>query len=233
MVRPCTMRPAAPARDSRRATRSMLTFFSLSPVRTLTLTGSSHPLTTPCTSLASERGLRSITAPSPRLDASCMGQPTLMSSQSAPDCCANAPAATPSLMTLVATWKPYSGSLAALASRARSTRSPLSSGLANAISLIVTSHPNSAHSRLKGRLPPLVRGANTSFPRILSPKAFRFCNRASGTGPNRASSSSCTLKLEAASSLFSLGSVAASTSATLVGRTIDLPIGRRTCLVVK
>lgn len=36
------------------------------------------------------------------------------------------------------TWKPYIGSLSALASLVRSTRSPLSSGLPNAISLIDT-----------------------------------------------------------------------------------------------
>lgn len=40
------------------------------PVRILTVTGSGLPTTTPCTNLARDRGLRSMTAPSPRLDAS-------------------------------------------------------------------------------------------------------------------------------------------------------------------
>ena len=42
---------------------------------------------------------------------------------------------------------------------------------AKAISDMVASAPRSTHNRLKGRLPPLVRGAKTSFPRSCWAKA--------------------------------------------------------------
>lgn len=63
---------------------------------------------------------------------------------------------------------PYSFSLGERLKRVFSTGLPLIRCLAKAISDIVASAPKSAQSLLKGRCPPLVKGAKTNFPLSLS-----------------------------------------------------------------